>query len=590
MHRRDISNNITRGLLTLVLLLLLAGVSSAAEFWLQADALTKTMPDTTAITMWGFAECTANHAACSPATVPGPQLVVPIGDSTLTIHLKNNLTGTFTEPVSIVIPGQIAAMSPVWIDSTGAVVSTGSRPAGDVTSRMRSFTAETAVGATGTYNWTNLKPGTYLYHSGTHPAVQVQMGLYGAVTHNAAALTAYPGIPYDKEVVLLFSEIDPVLHGAVAGGTYGQSCVSPPCTMTSTMDFHPKYFLLNGEAYTAGLAHIQVENVGQKILLRFLNAGLKDYAPILQGQYMKVLAEDGNPLPYQRQQYSLLLAAGKTVDAIMQTTNGNAVPVYDRRLNLTDSAVSPLLTLIVHYYNSILGRAPEPGGAEYWISEINRAVSLGISVNEGFAALAKVFFNSSEYLLKNTTDTQFVTDLYAAFLNRTPDAPGLAFWLNQLNQGLTRNMLITQFANTTEFRLYLESIFGAVVTRPENNLVNDFYRGFLGRLPDSSGFNFWLGKMRTAQCTSAQAVKDISNQIALTFTHSAEYISKNRSNSQFVEDLYNGILRRGADPAGFNFWVNALNTLTRDQLLLSFTGSPEFQGRVNNVINAGCLP
>ena len=30
-----------------------------------------------------------------------------------------------------------------------------------------------------------IAPGTYLYHSGTHPAVQVQMGLYGALTKNA---------------------------------------------------------------------------------------------------------------------------------------------------------------------------------------------------------------------------------------------------------------------------------------------------------------------------------------------------------------------------------------------------------------------
>ena len=37
-------------------------------------------------------------------------------------------------------------------------------------------------------------PGTYLYQSGSHPAVQVQMGLYGGVTSDAAAGEVYSGV------------------------------------------------------------------------------------------------------------------------------------------------------------------------------------------------------------------------------------------------------------------------------------------------------------------------------------------------------------------------------------------------------------
>ena len=121
--------------------------------------------------------------------------------------------------------------------------------------------------------------------------------------------------------------------------------------------------------------------------------------------------------------------------------------------------------------------------------------------------------------------------------------------------------------------------------------MNDFYRGFLNRLPDSGGFNGWLSLMRTAQCTGAQAVRDLSHQIALLFSQSAEYALRNRNNSEYIEDLYNGILRRGADPAGFAGWINAVNTtMSRAQVLQAFTDSPEFQFRVTEVINAGCLP
>ena len=210
-----------------------------------------------------------------------------------------------------------------------------------------------------------------------------------------------------------------------------------------------------------------------------------------------------------------------------------------------------ILNLVIKYYNDVLDRPPEPGGAEGWTSEIERIASLGIDVKEGFQSLAKFFFNSEEYGLQNKTDEQFVTDLYQTFLNRAPDPGGFNFWMDYLAQGLTRNMLISQFAYSDEFKLYIEGLFGSEAMRPENNLVNDLYRGFLNRFPETGGFNGWVALMRGAQCTGQQAVRDLSYQIALGFVQCPEYGLRNRNNSEYVEDLYNGILRRGADPGGF---------------------------------------
>jgi hypothetical protein len=84
--------------------------------------------------------------------------------------------------------------------------------------------------------WANLRPGTYLLESGTHPSIQVPMGLIGmlVVTNaptgmgavpgvaypavaqgNAAAQVAVPAVQYNAEVPLEFSEIDPVQNKAV---------------------------------------------------------------------------------------------------------------------------------------------------------------------------------------------------------------------------------------------------------------------------------------------------------------------------------------------------------------------------------------
>lgn len=204
--------------------------SFAAEFFLRADVTTKDMPDEPNIPMWGFALDSAFGANDGTVMVPGPMLTVPPGDTTLTIHLDNNLT----VPVSIVINGQTAVMTPVkFTDANGK-------------QRVRSFTHETAPGNTDPcdYVWNDFKPGTYVYETGTHPAVQVQMGLYGGVIKDyddAPYKQAYPTVVYETSVPLFFSEIDPALHYAVDSNNYG-----PGKAMTSTIGYEPKYFLVNG--------------------------------------------------------------------------------------------------------------------------------------------------------------------------------------------------------------------------------------------------------------------------------------------------------------------------------------------------------
>jgi hypothetical protein len=170
------------------------------------------------------------------------------------------------------------------------------------------------------------------------------MGLYGPVTHSAAAGQAYPSVAFDNEVTLLFSEIDPELHYSVESGRYGTAPPAPPVKplrgqMTSPVDYHPQYFLVNGKPYSPSLSPIPAGDPGQDLLIRFLNAGLLEKTPTLEG-HMTIIAEDGNLYPYSKEQYSLLLPAGKTMDAILTPAAAGYIPVYDRSLNLTNAAAS----------------------------------------------------------------------------------------------------------------------------------------------------------------------------------------------------------------------------------------------------------
>lgn len=289
----------------------------AVEYFLRADVTTKDMPSEPGIPMWGFAVDSAFGANDGTVTVPGPILTVPPGDSNLTIHLDNNLS----VPVSVVINGQAAVMTPVkFADSEGR-------------QRIRSLTHETPPGndAPVDYVWNNFQPGSYIYESGTHPAVQVQMGLYGPAVKDFAAGQAYQDEAYTVGVPLVFSEIDPALHNAVNSGNYG-----PGTAMTSTIDYKPKYFLINGEPFVPAQATLPAGTSGGGTLLRLFNMGLQTRSVLLQGSYMSLIAEDGQPYNYPKEQYAALLPAGKTLDAMVAFPTDGIYPIYDRRLGLSN--------------------------------------------------------------------------------------------------------------------------------------------------------------------------------------------------------------------------------------------------------------
>ncbi|WP_167759751.1 Ig-like domain-containing protein [Massilia horti] len=349
--------------------LLGVGAVQAAEYWLRTGTTT-----VAGVPMWGYALCgtgSAPPATCAgQVTVPGPLLAVPPGEG-LVVHLTN----TLPEPTSLVIAGQVKqeGMQPVWFEpNQPGTTYSGARPAGNTSARVRSFDREAATGGgSATYTWANLKPGTYLYRSGTHPQVQVQMGLYGAVTKDAGpGRVAYTqgtaSVTYVNQMLMLFSEIDPALHAAVANGTYGGS--GP----TSTLAYHPRFFLINGKTFPdAGLDPLvpptlppgqQTVPAGQDLLLRLVNAGLMTHVPTIAGQYWRVVAEDGNPVPvlaYPRQQYSAFLAPGKTLDVLLKPDNPNSssvrYPIFDSR-----------------YYDTNDG---QPGGGMFARIEVGPAVA-----------------------------------------------------------------------------------------------------------------------------------------------------------------------------------------------------------------------
>jgi Bacterial Ig domain len=353
---------------------------------------TTTLPDGTQLPMWGYfcgsavAGSTATCSALNPTSVANPAattwspvvITVPTGQA-LTINLTNNLSfatgsGTNTVPTSIVIVGQVggglgsartatqspnhslAQGCPTWFIAspntppgqpcTTTVGSPGSGTPPNQANRVQSMAQEVAAtGATvqtgevasgSALTWSALRPGTYLLESGTHPSIQVPMGLIGMLVvttppSGATAGTAYPGagsgaaavpaVQYNAEVPLLFSEIDPVQNKAVAtdvatagfsetkvwSGMTGQ-CGNPTSPVgvvntcyPPTVNYTPFYYLINGVALnktnptmslfpatagTAGTPPVPVTTgipTTGTVLVRLVNAGLRMHVPSIVG-------------------------------------------------------------------------------------------------------------------------------------------------------------------------------------------------------------------------------------------------------------------------------------------------------------------
>lgn len=326
----------------------LAGASAhAAEYNLKVVVFDKTLNQGPTVPMWGYALCTdSSFTSCEAPSVPGPALTVPAGDTLLQVNLRNELP---TAPGAGAVPYRFPTATSVVIPGLGIPAN----PAGsnapvrrtDDPRRVQSFVHETPSGATGSYVFSNVQPGTYLYHSGTHPALQVQMGLYGAVAAKAAGDPA-------GDVTVLVSEVDPVFHHVVAAGTYdpGVDNVAAAANgMTTTPQYYvPTWFLVNGEPYFPGDADTPASGpvnaaglaAGTPARLRLLNAGQRSHNLILNGMDMRLLREDGKAYAWPRTQYSAFLPPLKTVDAQITPPAGAAdadYALYDRRLALSSN-------------------------------------------------------------------------------------------------------------------------------------------------------------------------------------------------------------------------------------------------------------
>ena len=113
-------------------------------------------------------------------------------------------------------------------------------------------------------------------------------------------------------------------------------------------------------------------------------------------------------------------------------------------LNAADESAYGIRAFVERFYTLVLGRQPDKGGFDNWVSALTNGSYAG-------GDIAKAFFLSPEYLNQNTSDDDFVNTCYRAFFGREADAGGKQGWMTALGQGQSREYVLDGFIGSAEF-------------------------------------------------------------------------------------------------------------------------------------------
>ena len=149
--------------------------------------------------------------------------------------------------------------------------------------------------------------------------------------------------------------------------------------------------------------------------------------------------------------------------------------------------------------------------------------------------------------------------LYLGFFLRIPDYSGLDYWIRKVRSGTSLDTAASQFAAGTEFKRR----YGAL---DNSAYVTQLYRNLFGREPDPDGLDYWVRRLDGGAKRG---------WIMRQLCESDEYRRKTASQVRVIQ-VYMALLRRAPDASGYSYWTgkDAASASGLQQLIKSIrTGS-----------------
>ncbi|HVS20693.1 MAG TPA: DUF4214 domain-containing protein, partial [Pyrinomonadaceae bacterium] len=110
----------------------------------------------------------------------------------------------------------------------------------------------------------------------------------------------------------------------------------------------------------------------------------------------------------------------------------------------------------------------------------------------------------------------------------------------------------------------------------DDQFVQSFVFGAFVRYPTSGEQQYWDDVLRKAYTYGHGSMMIAARELGKTLFESAEYAARNRSNHDYVSDLYYTYLARPPDAGGWAFWEGQCNAYGREQVRRAFDECGEF--------------
>lgn len=232
--------------------------------------------------------------------------------------------------------------------------------------------------------------------------------------------------------------------------------------------------------------------------------------------------------------------------------DNNALAAQDARIGMTLN--NPQYPNTVTFQSSSYTRnylyAVDANDYTYDLSNINnnRLNSFGVS----FVYLKVCAADPGPAMPPFTTRNALVNQQYNDFFGRNATASEQAYWAGT---GYNANQIVNWFVDQDGTK---------------RGQLTRLYKAYYKRWPDAGGYAYWVDRMK-----AGMSLTRVSDSFANTPEFKTMYGSLN--NSQFVTLVYQNVLGRNPEPAGYAYWLDRLDkkTITRGGMMLQFSESPE---------------
>ncbi|MGA9997243.1 MAG: HYR domain-containing protein [Pyrinomonadaceae bacterium] len=269
------------------------------------------------------------------------------------------------------------------------------------------------------------------------------------------------------------------------------------------------------------------------------------------------------------EQFTVTLSSPTGSNAFIGSNATTSVNIMDNDITApTTNPIDDAQFFVRQQYLDFLNRQPEADGLAFWTAKITACGSDANCINQRRIDVSAAFFFSQEF-----QDTgAFIIRLYQAAFNRQPDYLEFMRDRNALTAGPDLEAMKVAYVN--EFMTRSE------FTTAYNSLSNAQY---VDKLNTNTG-NSLTTAQRDALVNGLNNSTETRATVLRKVVDNAVFVQK-QTNPALVLMEYFGYLRRNPEPGGFAFWLNVLNNNGGNfrGMVCSFLTSKEYQDRFSSV-------